>query len=147
MTSKDYFFRILVCGFLIFLPSLAAGQVFRTIATANGNSVRYIQIYEYNSVDVPPSFPGGNMALMNFINQERRYPAEAYQNGVQGRVVCGFVVNEDGHISDITVMKSVEESLDREAMRVVSMMPRWMAGIYDNNPVPVFCIVTIPFRH
>lgn len=128
------------------MPFFSKGQVFRTIASTNGNTVHYMQIYEYNSVDIPPTFPGGNMALMSFINHERCYPHDAYEKGIQGRVVCGFVVNEDGHISDISVVKSVEESLDREAVRVVSMMPHWLAGVHDNQAVPVFCIVTIPFR-
>lgn len=147
MNKPINFFRFSAIIFFLSVALSSHSQVFRTIASSSGNTVRYIQIYEYNSVDIPPSFPGGNRALTSFINQERNYPAEAYQQGIQGRVVCGFVVHEDGHISDITVMKSVEESLDREAVRIVSMMPPWLAGMHDNQKVPVFCVVTIPFRH
>lgn len=124
-----------------------SGQVIRTIASTSGNNmVHYIQIYEYNSVDRRPSFPGGNIEMMKFINRERNYPVEAYENGIEGRVVCGFVVNTDGHISDVVVMRGVEESLDREAVRIVTSMPVWTAGYVSDSPVPVFCVVTIPFR-
>lgn len=122
-------------------------QVLRTITSTSNNTVTYLQIYEYNSVDAQPQFPGGNIELMKFINQERRYPHDAYLNGVEGRVVCGFVVNTDGTISNISVLKSVEESLDREALRIIASMPPWISGVLNNDPVPVFCTLVIPFRH
>lgn len=140
------FFKTFILISLLSSPLFAGAQVTRTIASSRGSTVEFIKIYEYNSVDEQPYFPGGNMALMHFINNERHYPKEAYQSGIQGRVVCGFVVNEDGRISDISVMKSVEPSLDLEAMRIISMMPRWIAGTIDNSPVPVFCVLAIPFR-
>lgn len=121
-------------------------QIYRTIATYTDDTVSYIQIYEYNSVDVQPHFPGGETEMIKFINRERRYPVSAYEKGVQGRVMCGFVVNEDGSISNINVMKSVEESLDNEAVRIISQMPPWLAGVYGNRAVPVFCVISIPFR-
>lgn len=140
------FLKVIILSLFLTSPFFADAQVTRTIASTRGNSVEFIQIYEFNSVDEQPMFPGGNMALMHFINNERQYPKEAYQNGIQGRVVCGFVVNEDGRISDISVMKSVEPTLDLEAMRIISVMPPWIAGMIDHHPVPVFCVLAIPFR-
>lgn len=105
-----------------------------------------IEVYEYESVDVHPRFPGGDAAMFRFINGERRYPGQAYRDGVEGRVLCSFVVNEDGSISHISVLRGVEESLDREAVRVISRMPAWDAGMIDDSPVPVYCIVPIAFR-
>lgn len=105
-----------------------------------------IEVYEYESVDVQPSFPGGDAEMLRYINRERRYPGQAYRRGVEGRVLCSFVVNKDGSISHVSVIKGVEESLNREAVRIVSNMPAWDAGMIDKNPVPVYCILPISFR-
>ncbi len=105
-----------------------------------------IDVYDMESVDRQPQFPGGDTAMLRFINNERRYPAEAYHDGIQGRVLCSFVVSEDGSLTHISVIRGVEESLDREAVRIISEMPKWMAGEIDDTPVPVYCILPIPFR-
>lgn len=105
-----------------------------------------IEVYEYESVDVQPSFPGGDAEMIKYINRERRYPRQAYTRGVEGRVLCSFVVNKDGSISHVSVIKGVEESLNREAMRIVANMPAWDAGLIDHTPVPVYCILPIAFR-
>lgn len=105
-----------------------------------------IDVYEYESVDVHPSFPGGDGAMYRFINRVRRYPSQAYRDGIEGRVLCSFVVNEDGTISHISVIKGVEASLDREAVRILTKMPTWDAGMIDETPVPVYCILPIAFR-
>lgn len=91
-------------------------------------------------------FPGGDGAMYRFINRERRYPSQAYRDGIEGRVLCSFVVNEDGTISHISVIKGVEASLDREAVRILTKMPTWDAGMIDETPVPVYCILPIAFR-
>lgn len=105
-----------------------------------------IDVYEYESVDVHPSFPGGDTEMLRFINGERKYPSKAYRDGIEGRVLCSFVVNEDGSLSHISVIKGVEESLNREAVRILSKMPAWDAGMIDETPVPVYCILPIAFR-
>lgn len=78
----------------------------------------------YDVVEQMPSFPGGISGLRTYLNQNIRYPAEAQENCVQGRVVVSFVVGKDGHISDVTVLRSVDPSLDKEAIRVIRNMPR-----------------------
>lgn len=105
-----------------------------------------IDVYEYDSVDVHPQFPGGDIEMVSFINGERRYPLSAYREGIEGRVLCSFIVNADGSLSHISVIRGVEESLDREAVRILSKMPDWIAGEVDENPVAVYCILPIPFR-
>lgn len=139
---------IQITGFLLFLlmPLLSSAQTRTVISTTSPGVTRLVEIYEYDCVDEQPTFPGGNIALMRFINNERHYPAEAYRNGIQGRVLCGFIVHENGRISDITVVKSVEESLDQEAVRIIASMPPWVAGSLHNHPVPVYCFLAIPFR-
>lgn len=118
----------------------------RHIPTAHGCPDATVSVYEFDYVDVQPSFPGGNLELIKYINQSRRYPTEAYSRGIQGRVMCSFIVNPDGSISDIRVIKGVEHSLNREAVRVISEMPRWDAGKVNDEAVPVHCLLPIPFR-
>lgn len=137
-----FFFVVVVAAFPVGarLPG-DAGRV----SGAPGGKVS-IEVYEYGSVDVHPCFRGGDAAMVRFINDERRYPREAYRDGVEGRVLCGFVVNVDGSVSHVSVLKGVEESLDREAVRVISRMPAWDAGLVGGSPVAVYCIVPVAFR-
>lgn len=105
----------------------------------NSNSV-------YDVVEQMPSFPGGISGLRTYLNQNIRYPAEAQENCVQGRVVVSFVVGKDGHISDVTVLRSVDPSLDKEAVRVIRNMPRWTPGKQGGEPVRVRYTVPVSFR-
>lgn len=100
----------------------------------------------YDVVEQMPSFPGGISGLRTYLNQNIRYPAEAQENCVQGRVVVSFVVGKDGHISDVTVLRSVDPSLDKEAIRVVRNMPRWTPGKQGGEPVRVRYHVPVSFR-
>ena len=106
----------------------------------------YRVVYEFDYVDEKPEFPGGGATMLNFINKQRRYPAEAYARGIQGRVTCSFVVNPDGSVSHITVLKGVEPSLNHEAVRIISKMPQWTPGRIDGQTVPVRVICAVPFR-
>ena len=105
-----------------------------------------MDVYEYEYVDVKKQNTGGERALKNYINQTREYPYHAYHNKIQGRVVCSFVVNIDGSISNVEVIKGVEESLNREAVRVISEMHKWKVGRIGGEVVPVHCILPIAFR-
>lgn len=105
-----------------------------------------MDVYDFESVDRQPEFPGGECAMMRYINSERRYPAKAWNDGVEGRVRCSFVVDTDGSVGFVSVLKGVEESLDREAVRIISSMPRWTVGEIDSVAVPVYCVVSIAFR-
>lgn len=100
----------------------------------------------YDVVEQMPSFPGGISGLRTYLNQNIRYPAEAQENCVQGRVVVSFVVGKDGHISDVTVLRSVDPSLDKEAVRVIRNMPRWTPGKQGGEPVKVRYNVPVSFR-
>lgn len=100
----------------------------------------------YDVVEQMPSFPGGISGLRTYLNQNIRYPAEAQENCVQGRVVVSFVVGKDGHISDVTVVRSVDPSLDKEAVRVIRNMPRWTPGKQGGELVKVRYNVPVSFR-
>lgn len=100
----------------------------------------------FTVVEQMPMYPGGDAALMQYLSSNIHYPAVAAENGVQGRVVVGFVVEKDGSITDVNVMRSVDPSLDREAMRVVKSMPRWTPGKQNGSAVRVKYQVPVTFR-
>lgn len=112
----------------------------------NQGSATYTEVFEYDYVDIKPDFPGGSNSMINFINSTRQYPQEAYELGIEGRVTCAFIVNPDGKISNINVLRGVETSLNREAIRIISQMPDWSPGKMNEKPVPVRVICCIPFR-
>ncbi len=105
-----------------------------------------VKVYDYDNVEEQPSFPGGQCEMIRFINRIRRYPSAAYYDGVQGRVLVSFVVNTDGTLSHVRVVRGVEASLDQEALRVVGEMPAWQPGRINDHPVPTHCLLPIPFR-
>lgn len=100
----------------------------------------------FDVVEEMPSFPGGNAALMSYLNSNTKYPVVAQENGVQGRVIISFVVERDGSISDVKVARSVDPSLDREAQRVVKSMPKWKPGKQNGSTVRVKYTVPVVFR-
>ena len=100
----------------------------------------------FTVVEQMPMFPGGDAALMSYLANNIHYPTVAAENGVQGRVVVGFVVERDGSITDVNVLRSVDPSLDREAMRVVKSMPRWTPGKQNGSAVRVKYQVPVAFR-
>ena len=100
----------------------------------------------YDVVEQMPSFPGGQQNLINYYSSHINYPAAALENGIQGRVICSFVVEKNGSIGDVKVVKSVDPSLDKEAVRVIRNMPKWNAGKQNGLPVRVKFTVPVTFR-
>ncbi len=97
-------------------------------------------------VDVMPQYPGGDHELLKFIAQSIKYPMEAQEAGMQGRVICSFVVDKKGNIVEPKVIRGIDPSLDAEALRVIGMMPRWTPGRQDGKAVRVLYTVPITFR-
>ena len=100
----------------------------------------------FDVVEVMPSFPGGQAALLQYLNSHVKYPVVAQENGIQGRVTISFVVERDGSITDVKVARSVDPSLDKEAARVVGSMPRWTPGKQNGSAVRVKFNVPVVFR-
>ena len=100
----------------------------------------------YDVVDQRPLFPGGDAALIQWLSSNVIYPKIAAENGIQGRVICQFVVEKDGSISNITVIKSADPSLDGEACRVINSMPRWKPGTVKGVPVRVKYTLPVHFK-
>ncbi|MDB9182938.1 TonB family protein [Parabacteroides distasonis] len=97
-------------------------------------------------VDVMPQYPGGDRELLKFIAQSIKYPTDAQEAEVQGRVICSFVVDKKGNIVEPKIIRGIDPSLDAEALRVIGMMPRWTPGRQDGKAVRVLYTVPITFR-
>ena len=100
----------------------------------------------FDVVEQMPQFPGGDAALFEYLSTHIKYPTIAEENGVQGRVIVTFVVERDGSITDVKVVKSVDPSLDKEASRVVAGMPKWIPGKQNGSAVRVKYTVPVTFR-
>ena len=98
-------------------------------------------------VESMPEFPGGQQALFKFLSENVKYPVIAQENGIQGRVICQFVVNRDGSIVDVEVVRSGgDASLDKEAVRVIKSMPKWKPGKQRGKAVRVKYTLPVNFK-
>ena len=101
----------------------------------------------FEVVEQMPEFPnGGQAGLMQYLAKNIKYPTIAQENGTQGRVTCQFVVNKDGSIVDVKVIRGVDPYLDKEAVRVINTMPKWKPGMQRGKPVRVKFTVPVMFR-
>lgn len=100
----------------------------------------------FDVVEEQPSFPGGQGALMQFLSSNIKYPVVAAENGIEGRVIVQFVVSKTGAISGAKVVRSVDPSLDKEALRVVNSMPNWTPGKQNGTSVNVRYTLPVTFR-
>lgn len=115
-----------------------------TVQEEEEDVVEEQEIFEV--VENMPAFPGGDAALLQWLSKNMKYPAIAQENGVSGRVVVAFVVERDGSIADVKVERGVDPYLDKEATRVVSLMPKWKPGEQRGKPVRVRYRVPVTFR-
>lgn len=111
------------------------------VPTTNDNEVKDI-----DRVDEKPSFPGGESAMKSYLNSNVNYPVVAQENGVQGRVIVESIIEKDGSMSDVKVIRSVDPSLDKEALRVVKAMPKWTPAKLKGIPVRTKCTTPVVFR-
>lgn len=100
----------------------------------------------FDVVEEQPSFPGGQGALMAWLRDNIKYPVVAAENGIEGKVIVQFVVGKNGSISNVKVVKSIDPSLDREAVRVVSSMPSWTPGKQNGTSVNVRYTLPVTFK-
>jgi len=101
----------------------------------------------FEVVETMPEYPNGGMpGMMEFLSKNIRYPVNAQKNGTQGRVTVQFIVNTDGSISNIGILRRVDPELDGEAVRVISAMPKWKPGMQKGKPVRVKYTVPVMFR-
>lgn len=99
----------------------------------------------FRVVERLPEFPGGPVEFMKWLTRNLKYPASAQQQKIEGRVVVSFIINKDGTTSDIKVTKSASPVLDREALRVIRMMPKWKAGEDHGKPCRTMMAIPVVF--
>ncbi|MGX8690282.1 MAG: energy transducer TonB [Bacteroidaceae bacterium] len=131
------------------------------IMASNEDNDEWVDIDSYDIVEVEPEpeeeevfmvvedqpeFPGGTAALLEYLRKNIKYPAICRENNIQGRVIVSFIVNKDGAIVEPEVIKGVNPSLDKEALRVISGMPKWKPGSQRGKPVRVKYTVPVNFR-
>ena len=100
----------------------------------------------YTMVEQMPQFPGGDRELLSFIAKNLRYPTIAQENGIQGKVFVRFVVSATGDVKDVKVMRSLDPYCDKEAIRVIQSLPKWIPGKQNGRNVPVYYTVPITFK-
>ncbi len=98
------------------------------------------------SVEQMPQFPGGDAALLKYLSSHINYPPMAAENNVQGRVVVQFVVDKTGKVGEVTVVRSVDKELDREAVRVCKSLPKFVPGRQNGQPVSVWYTLPVTFK-
>lgn len=113
--------------------------------TPENNPTEDKQERVFDVVEVMPQYPGGIPQMMKFIISNIKYPKDAIKKGMQGAVVVQFVVEPDGSVSNVHVVRSVFPSLDTEAVRMVKAMPKWSPGMQNGKPVRVRFNVPIRF--
>ena len=107
-----------------------------------------LPVYEtiYRSVEQMPRFPGGEAALMKYLDSHIVYPPLAAMNEVEGRVVVQFVVKKDGSVGEVKIVRSVDKDLDKEAIRVVKSLPKFTPGRQNGKAVNVWYTLPVPFK-
>ena len=100
----------------------------------------------FKSVEQPPTFPGGDAALMKYLSSHLQYPTMAQENNIQGKVIVQFVVEKDGHVGDVKVVRSVDKDLDREAIRVCKSLPKFTPGRQNGQAVRVWYTLPVNFK-
>lgn len=99
----------------------------------------------YLVLEKVPAYPGGDDKLVEYLSKKIIYPKEAVAKKIQGRVICKFMVNEDGSITNIEVIRSVDPLLDAEAIRVIKTLPKFVPGTQHKKPVGVYFNLPITF--
>jgi protein TonB len=131
-------------------------EIINTVQNGNvSDSVTYTEptdpvlpaeIKPFIFVEEMPEFPGGSAALLKYVGENLRYPEDAQNNNIQGRVILKFVVNPDGSVDRIEILRGVDPLLDEEAIRVVRTLPRFKPGKQGGVPVPVWFSLPVTFK-
>ncbi len=104
------------------------------------------KLYDMGGVEVAPEFNGGQKELVRFISANLKYPSAARQNGIQGKVYLGFIVEKDGTINDIKIKQGIGSGCDEEAARVLRSSPKWKPGMIKGSPVRTYCVLPVTFQ-
>lgn len=115
-------------------------------SSINGSYRSKSSVYNYNQVDEMPQFPGGDVALMKFLQHNVNYPPTAAERNIQGKVVVMFVVEKTGHVGEVKVVRTADTELDAEAVRVCRLLPDFIPGKLNGQPVDVWYSMPVTFK-
>ena len=104
------------------------------------------EFYRNNPIIQSPEFLGGEKALLEYLQENVKYPVSAYKRGVQGDVLVRFIINKSGSITNVTVQKSLDPDCDKEAVRLVENMPKWIPSKRNGEPVNVDYVLPVYFK-
>jgi protein TonB len=127
------------------IPIIILALAFFSLNASGQKTTTGMKDGAYQKVDVMPVFPGGDAALLKYIGDSTHYPKEAKVMNIQGKVISRFMVQADGTVSDVSILKGVNPLLDNEAKRVVSTLPKFSPGKLNGKNVPVWYMVPITF--
>ena len=112
----------------------------KTIKSADEDSI-------YEVVDQMPQFPGGDAEFFSFITKNKRYPVvSCYENSISGKVICQFVVEKDGSVTNITILRSLDPTCDKEAVRIIKLLPIFIPGKQNGQAVRVYYTIPVTFK-
>ena len=126
-------------------PPVIEEKVVSDVYVENSSVVKE-EIYDNFSVQKPPTFPGGEKELLKFLAENIKYPSLARENNIQGNVALTFVVDKNGQVSDITVLRDIGGGCGKEALRVMNAMPKWSPGEANGHAVKVRFTLPVRFR-
>jgi len=136
--------KYFICLFLLYLlMAFSASNEIKAQSATKNDSVKEELFINY---DIPPQFPGGEMELLNFIKKNLKYPEKAILKEIEGRVYVKFKITKTGEITDIKVLRGIDEECDKEAVRIIKMMPKWKPGGVLGHCYPCEVWYTIPIR-
>lgn len=141
MITKNKKVNGLKWRFLATLSVLALLLMVNTNAMAQNKKAANDKVLE--KAEVMPEFPGGEQAMMKFVSENVQYPEEAKEKEISGRVLVGFIVEKDGSVNEVKIVRGIGGGCDEEAVRVVKAMPKWKPGKQDGKTVRVS--YTMPF--
>lgn len=137
-------FKISFVAFFIFNSFYLYSQT--TITEVEKEEIHNEEIFNFYNIEVKPEFPGGTEQLLKYLGKNTNYPEIARVNGITGKVFVQFVIDKDGSVLNVKVMREVDPYLDKEAVRVVKSMPKWKPGKQKGKPVRVSFQVPISFK-
>jgi periplasmic protein TonB len=120
--------------------------IFSVVAYSQNQQVKKDSEEVYTVVEKMPIYPGGEDSLYAFLGRNMKYPVVAQENGIQGKVVVRFVVQKNGSVGNVEIVRSINPSCDKEVIRLVNSLPKWTPGSQDGKLVPVWYTMPVIFK-
>lgn len=130
----------------LLLVTVMLSAISVSVAMADDPATKETEEIIYCPIETPPQFPGGQLALMEWIKQNMVYPQEAIAKGIEGRVIVKFTIEEDGTVTNGKILRGIDPLLDNEALRLVSIMPKWSPGRFAGKDIRAIYNLPLLFK-